>query len=205
MNVKTRYILEILAVVILFLFFSYLAQENIEFISNSIGSGIEGMFFYVLISIIEVVIAPISTLPLLPVAANLWGVVNAAVLSIIGWTFGAYLAFFIARKYGVVRVKKFVSMDKIENIERRIPDENIFWTIVLLRIIIPVDFLSYVLGLFSKIKTRDYILATIIGVTPFAFIFSYLGTIPIEYQIIGFLIVSILIMSGLIIKNKQKR
>jgi len=41
----------------------------------------------------------------------------------------------------------------------------------LLRMVLPVDILSYALGLFSNISFIRYMLATIIGVTPFS---SYL-------------------------------
>jgi len=71
-------------------------------------------------------------------------------------------------------------------LEKKIPKENLFLGIIFLRMVIPVDILSYALGLFSKIKTRDYLLATIIGVSPFAFIFAYLGRMPFYYQIFVF-------------------
>ena len=46
---------------------------------------------------------------------------------------------------------------------------------MLLRILIPVDILSYALGLISAMPLSHYILATAIGITPFSFIWSYAG------------------------------
>jgi len=47
---------------------------------------------------------------------------------------------------------------------------------------VPVDVLSYVLGLFSRMKSAPYFFATLIGVAPFAFVFAYAGTLPFLYQ-----------------------
>ncbi len=106
------------------------------------------MFLYVFIVIIAVVIAPVSAMPLLPIASNMWGGFIAATLNIIGWTIGALIAFAIARKYGILLVKKLISIGKIEHVQALVPEQNIFWSIVFLRMAIPVDILSYALGLF---------------------------------------------------------
>ena len=188
--------IEILIIVILFIFFSYIIQKNLNAIQSVIDAGLFSMFLYVFIVVVAIVIAPVSAMPLLPIASNLWGWFLAAVLSIIGWTMGAVIAFEIARRYGVPLVKKFIHLEKIHRIEKLIPKKNIFWSIVFLRIVLPVDILSYALGLFSKISKKRYILATIIGVTPFALIFAYLGKMPIHYQIIALSIGIIIFLSG---------
>lgn len=142
-----------------------------------------GMAAYVFLTIIAVVVAPVSTLPLIPLASKMWGGFMAGILSIIGWTVGAQIAFFLARRFGKPFVKKIVSLDKLHNIEERIPKHDLFWTVVFLRITVPVDVLSYALGLFSRIKSAPYFFATLIGVVPFAFVFSYAGALPFLYQI----------------------
>lgn len=205
MNNKLKSFIEILIIVVLFVFFSYLVQTNLEFIKSIMGDKFLGMFFYVLVTIVAIVIAPISTLPLLPIASNLWGVFSAAVLSIIGWTVGAFIAFIIARTYGVPIIKKFVPIEKINKLEKMVPRENIFWSVVFLRMVIPVDILSYALGLFSKMKTKNYVLATLIGVSPFAFVFAYLGKLPFYYQILAFFIAAIILIIGFMVKEKRKK
>ena len=160
-----------------------------------------GMTVYVLITVAAIVIAPISTLPLLPIASNLWGWVTAAILSIIGWTIGSLIAFALARKYGVSLISKFISIEKINKFERMVPKENFFWSVVFLRMAIPVDILSYALGLFSKIKTKSYFFVTLIGVTPFAFVFAYAGKMPFVYQILALLLAWVIILFGLMIRR----
>jgi uncharacterized membrane protein YdjX (TVP38/TMEM64 family) len=199
---KAKYLLNLLIIIVLFTLSSFLVQTNLDFIKGIINKT-WGMPIFVLLSIIEVVVAPISLLPLLPVASNLWGWFLTAILSIIGWTIGGTIAFLIARKYGVDFIKKFFSIKKIEELEKLIPSEHVFLGIILLRMAIPVDLLSYVLGLFSNIKTRDYILATFIGVIPFAFIFAYAGTLPFYYQLIILSIAFLVLLVGFYVKKKR--
>lgn len=205
MSNRLKYFIEILIIIVLFVFFSYIVQSNIDFFKNMIGYGFLGMFFYVLITIVAIVIAPISTMPLLPIASNLWGVFSAAVLSIIGWTVGAFIAFIIARTYGIPIIKKFIPIGKINKLEKIVPQKNIFWSVVFLRMVVPVDVLSYALGLFSKMKAKDYVLATLIGVSPFAFVFAYLGKTPIQYQLIALLIAAIILILGFIVKQQRRK
>ncbi|MBI4117027.1 TVP38/TMEM64 family protein [Candidatus Pacearchaeota archaeon] len=187
MSPRIKSLLEILAIVALFALSSYLVRQNIDFLKSIIGNDF-GILFYILIAIFAVVVAPVSMMPLIPLASGVFGGFYAAIFNIIGWTLGSFIVFFISRKYGVPLIKKFVSLEKMEKFENKIPKENLFLDLILLRMIIPVDVLSYGISLFTKIDFRTFALTTFIGIIPFAFVFSYLGTIPLKYQIIGILI-----------------
>lgn len=117
-------------------------------------------------------------------AVGLWGIWIAIFLSVLGWTIGGMIAFWLARRFGVPIIKNFVPLDEIYEAEDRVKVGNNFWSVLFLRMIIPVDVLSYALGLFSKIGFWKYLLATFIGVIPFAFFFAYFGGFPYIYQII---------------------
>ena len=193
-----------ISVIILFLLASYLSnkyEQNIKlFVTND---GPLGMIGYVFITIVAVVIAPISTLPLIPLAGILWGWIITALLSIIGWVIGSQVAFLLARKYGKPLIKKLVSLEKLEKIEKSLPERNIFWVVVLLRMTVPVDVLSYALGLFSNMTTTSYFFATLLGVAPFAFIFSYTGTLSLGTQIITLIEFTFIISLIYIVRNKN--
>jgi uncharacterized membrane protein YdjX (TVP38/TMEM64 family) len=175
-------------IIAIFIASAYFTQKYHDIIGSYIeGSGlIIGSAVYLAISIISTVIAPITTLPVITVIANTEGKLLAAILSTIGWAVGGLIAFLIARKYGKSIVAKFVSETELQRIERIIPKkpQRAFWTIVFLRIIIPTDVLSYALGLFSKIDTWTYFLATMLGVAPSAFVFAYTGALPVKYQLL---------------------
>ncbi len=207
MNPKTKSLVAILIIIVVFILSSYFAQKNQDKLEILINTGISGLLLYIFVVVIAEVIAPITAMPLLPIVSNTWGWLTAAITSIIGWTLGAWIAFAIARKYGVPLVKKFIPLKKLEKIEKRIPQKHLFWGVVFLRISIPVDILSYTLGLFTKMKTYPYLIATLIGVTPFAFIFAYAGTLPIGYQIIAAAIAAAIFLISYFIfrKKKEKR
>ncbi|MBI5401137.1 MAG: TVP38/TMEM64 family protein [Candidatus Yonathbacteria bacterium] len=151
---------------------------------------------YIFVTIIAVVFAPISTLPFLPVVSHLWGWVWAGTLSVIGWTIGAQIAFILARRLGRPFVEKIFSFKKLRAFENRLTDRNIFLTVVFLRMIIPVDVLSYSLGLFSEIKSTPFFFATLVGVIPFALIFAYTGGLSPRLQIV--IITEIIAVLGIV-------
>ncbi len=179
----------------LFVFASILAarhENEIRILVNE--GGAMGVIGYVLITIVAVVVAPISTLPLMPIATVLWVWFWAGFFSIVGWTIGSQIAFYLARRFGKSFIRRITSIEKLKEIEDRIPQHHLFWSVVLLRMTIPVDVLSYALGLFSHMKSNTYFISTLIGVTPFAFILAYAGTLPIIYQI-EFLVVGAFALS----------
>ena len=194
MKGKTKSFLAAIFVIALFILVSYYTRQNIEFLKELIGNDFRGILIYLLITVFAIVVAPVSMMPLIPIASNLYGVFYAAIINIIGWTIGSFIVFFICRKYGKDLIKKFVSFEKLYEWESRIPKEKVFLTLILLRMSVPVDILSYALSLLTKINFRTYALTTIIGVIPFSFVFSYLGTIPLVYQLAGFVLIGFVVV-----------
>lgn len=179
----------------LFLLSAYVAQTYEDyFIYLLQGTGYLGIIAYTGLALATTVVAPLTSVPLIPIVSNIWGPMTAAIASIIGWLAGALIAFFLSRRYGRSLVERLVSKEKLIAMEKRVPTKNLFWSIVLLRMTVPVDVLSYVLGLFSTISWKTYSMATLIGITPFAFVIAYAGTIPIKYQLAVFAIGAILIL-----------
>jgi uncharacterized membrane protein YdjX (TVP38/TMEM64 family) len=144
----------------------------------------KGVVVYVVLNILDAVLAPGATLPLIPIVARAWGHVPAALVTTVGWTAGSLIAFFIARRWGAPIVRKLTSMERVKRLRPYVPDA--FWSVVLLRLIMPMDAISYVLGLFSDMSWGTYALATAIGLTPSAFILAYIGRTPVAYDVIMF-------------------
>ena len=198
---KIKAVIPVAIIAVLFIISAFYSQKYGEeakiFVERG---GVFGMVVYVVIAIIATVAAPVSAAPLIPIAANAWGVAVTAALSILGWTFGSLVAFALGRRYGLPLVQKFVSVHNLEKLHKHIPQERLFWSVVVLRVMIPVDLLSYALGIFGVLGWKKYTLATIIGISPFAFIFAYLGTLPVSYQLFfipaGILLIFIVYASG---------
>lgn len=140
----------------------------------------ESAILYIAFLVASTVLAPLSTLALMPFATGLFGWVSAAILSIIGWSIGAILAYLLARYLG--NTLKFNFLQKIKAGAEKLPRTSTFWGLVLLRMLIPVDVLSYAVGFFTQMEILPYTLATIIGITPFAFIFSYAANAALDQK-----------------------
>lgn len=180
---------ELVGIVIVVLFFvvaQYYARLYTADIRDMIGmeDRIIGMIAYGLIAILAIVVAPISSLPLVPIAAAVWGSFATAVVTTVAWTVGSIIAFVLARVYGKRIIGKVVDMENMRKLESVIGERNVFTSTLLLRMIIPVDILSYALGLFSTIRIVPYSIATMIGIIPFVVFFSYAIRTPIYWQII---------------------
>ncbi|MBI5753764.1 VTT domain-containing protein [Candidatus Peregrinibacteria bacterium] len=204
-GLATGEIFAILLVIALFIAAAIFAKQY-DYLLKEIpySQGYLGAIFYILITIFAIVVAPISTFPLLPLAISLWGSFFAALYSIIGWTIGAVIAFWLARRYGKPLIGKLMPLEKIQRIEKIIPEKNIFISIVLLRMTLPVDVLSYGLGLFSSICFSLYFFATLIGVIPFAFLFSYAIILPTAFQISLLVLVIIILFSSYKLFRKKQ-
>jgi len=130
---------------------------------------------YVALLTLAVVCMPFTVLPLIPVVASVFGPFVTGVLSVIGWTLGATAAFFIARYLGKPFLEKFISLQALDDIVRMVHGKSRFFFIVLLRLTLPVDIVSYALGMAKSLGFAEYFFATAIGVVWFSFSFAYLG------------------------------
>lgn len=141
-----------------------------------------GPLLFVAVLVLAVVLTPITAMPIIPVAAEAFGPLETGVLSVLGWTLGSLAAFVIARGVGRPILALLIPLEKFSRMERYIPKERYFWSIVLLRLILPMDIVSYAVGLLSSIPFRVYALATLIGSIPFSFIFAYMGEALINHE-----------------------
>ncbi|RMD45584.1 hypothetical protein D6829_01940 [Candidatus Pacearchaeota archaeon] len=200
---KSGAFLELLAIAFLFTIASLLVQQNIDFFEKNLSNRLGPLIYFILV-VAAIVLAPFSAFPLIPVASKLWGPLKSSVLNILGWTIGAIIAFIIAKKFGKPIVKKLIPIKSVERIEKRIPKKRIFLSIVFLRMSVPVDVLSYALGLFSNVSFPTYLTATLIGIIPFGIIFSYAGSLDWKIQATAFLLAVILAATSVLKKSKQQ-
>jgi uncharacterized membrane protein YdjX (TVP38/TMEM64 family) len=169
-----RFIPHILSLFLLALAIYASTQSNIVlFLESQMEGAVFGGVFFIAALVLAVVLAPLAALPLIPLAAALFGPLLTSLYSVIGWTVGGMIAFLIARYAGRPLLARFVSLNEMARYEHMVPQKMIFVSLVLLRMIIPVDVLSYAIGFLSTVSFATYTLATLIGVIPFSFIFAY--------------------------------
>jgi uncharacterized membrane protein YdjX (TVP38/TMEM64 family) len=189
-----------LVVFVLFCFLVYWWREPILGLTEHLDDGgVLGYSIYLLLLVGAVVFMPLSTIPLIPVAAMTFGPLITALLSIVGWTVGAVIAFLIAKYVGRPILINYISFQKVDELTKNLTPKTRFWGIVILRHIFPVDILSYAIGLTLKIGILEYTLATMIGVSWFSFAFAYGAEALIkgnQILIISWSVLSIIIFIG---------
>lgn len=101
--------------------------------------------------------------------------ISAIAISAIGLTIGASIFSFIVRSLARNYIeKKFVDkLPKLKDFDEGLKI-NGFVTVLLLRMILPIPFeLINIIGGLSKINFKDYVLATLIGITPGIIVMVY--------------------------------
>lgn len=144
-------------------------------------------------------IVPLTLFPdaVLAVAGGMiFGLTLGTFYTIIGAVCGGTLSFFISRVFGRGLVEKLIK-GKGEWFEAGIEKRG-FLFILMLRLIplVPFDVISYGAGL-SKIRYKDFVLATSIGIIPGVWVYVNLGDKsgnPFSVQFLGAILILALLM-----------
>ena len=137
------------------------------------GLGIFGPLLFALAYVVLTVLL-VPGAPLTIAAGALFGVVGGGIVVMVGATTGAGLAFLISRRSTRGAVEQARGA-RLEALERRFGGQG-FPAMLMLRLIplVPFNALNYAAGA-TAISTRDYMLATLIGIAPGVFVFTALG------------------------------
>ncbi|MCH7850658.1 MAG: TVP38/TMEM64 family protein [Nanoarchaeota archaeon] len=194
---RVKAFIGITAIIILFILASVLVNSNIEITKSYLSDSYLSMGIYFVLIVSEIILAPVSLIPLIPLASAIWGSLISFLLTITGWTLGSVIAFVLARKLGSPLLTKIVSVKELNKYQKFIPQKNLFLGVILTRLLIPIDIMSYAIALFTKIDTKKFALATLLGFIPGVFILSYFGEIPteIKYIIAAVGVISIIAIS----------
>lgn len=134
-----------------------------------------------------------------------FGMYLGTLYTTIGALIGATTAFYLSRFLGRDVVEKLVK-GKIQSFEDGVEKRG-FLLILILRLIpiIPFNVISYGAGL-TKIKYRDYLLATMIGIIPGVIVFTNLGDKALNYRssefVMAVAMLLALILGSWILKKK---
>lgn len=175
----------------------FVDHRFISHLQEMIGSNFYvGSSAYVLLMITSVVVAPLSFLPLIAIGSSIFGPFLTGVLNVFGWWVGAVIAFYIARYGARPIVGRLFPISKLVKYEDILDDREEFWTVVILRALTPVDILSYVLGTVTTMTWRKHAVATLLGITPFAFVYAYGGAAIVNKNVF---LLSIILAIGIVL------
>lgn len=192
-----KHLIGALLTILLFVALSEWSQQHTELLKELTNrAGVVGVLSYIAIMAISIIFAPLGTGFLLPVAANSYGPVLAAVYSIIGWTIGSMMAFWTARHFGYSKVKKSNFILRMKSYESSVSEYHFYVLIVLLRMALPVDVVSYALGFVSRISYRAFFVTTVLGIAPLAFVFTFATTSSMQIQLAVSVLATLLFLTA---------
>lgn len=142
---------------------AYVAAKPVE-------AGVVYVVAYISIAVLALPVAVWMTVA----GGALFGVAWGFVLKFMGAVVGATLVFWLARgSVGVWMAERFP--DKVAAIKRRL-DGHMFTSLLVLRIV-PLFpfFLVNIVPALVHMRTRDYVLATMLGITPGGFVYTLAG------------------------------
>ena len=192
-------------IIVLFVLAEVLARKySIPIATFVKDRGSFGQLFFVGMAALAVIIPVWSNMFLLPISALTFGPFETALLCILGWWIGAVTSFYIGRMYKEWLLTRYHSLKKYEFVDSYIPKNHTNASLIFLRMTMPVDVLSYALGIFStRISWKQNAVTTLIGITPFAFIFSYIGMFPAYTQVLIFVATGLLFGVYVYIQHKK--
>lgn len=137
--------------------------------------GIVGIFVFVFLVVLEVLLAPIPGFILYITGGVVYGWIWGAVLTLVANMIGATLCFYLAKSLGREFVEKKVDTEKMKIFDKyalRFGGYAVFF----LRInpFTSSDIVSYASG-FANIRFRDFFLGTFLGLLPLSFAQTYFG------------------------------
>lgn len=172
---------------------SHLTTESLR--STVASSGIFGPLIFIILYILT----SIFFLPgaIFSIASGaIFGSIMGTIYTVIGATIGATLAFLISRYFTRSFFEELIERKykKIREYDEKL-ERNGFVTVLFLRLIplFPFNGLNFALGL-TRVKLKDYIIATLIGIIPGAFLYAYLGDSIVEMNYINVILAIVLII-----------
>ena len=168
-------------------------QPSADQIEDTFGiGGVIGPLAFVVLYVLAT-IAFVPAAPLTLAAGALYGVGVGWAVVMVGASLGAVAAFALGRRGARATVER-ASGERFAAIERRLEGKG-FYALLAMRLlpIVPFNALNYAAGA-SPIKTREYVIGTVVGIAPGALVYASLGAgvdDPISPLFIGAVVLAI--------------
>jgi len=199
------YLIFFVLFIVLFLFISLISFKSffsdIQKMRNFIlDFGVSSPIIFILLHILQVLIAPIPGQLIGFVGGYLFGIWLGTIYSIIGTVLGTLLVVHLVRKFGEPFVKKIVDRKTYNKFDKICEKQGVFFLfLIYLLPLFPDDAISFIAGL-SNIKIKHILLLAFIGRLPGMFGLSLVGAgVAQSEATFAVILVSILIFISFII------
>ncbi|TCJ16867.1 TVP38/TMEM64 family protein [Rubrobacter taiwanensis] len=163
-------------------------RSEVQLVANTLARGdVEGLRDYILsygvwapiisalIMILQAVFAPLPAFVITFANGLAFGALQGGLLSLVSAAIGGSICFWISRILGRRPVEIFVGRSGLEAADAWFEHRGAYAVLVARLIpIVSFDAVSYAAGL-TRMGFRGYLLATVVGMSPATFVYSYLG------------------------------
>lgn len=198
---KYRYLILAISIILIVALCVFLGKPVMEFmvdpdkITAQLESlGILGPVVFILLNIVQVLLAIVPGGPFEVAAGALWGPVWGTIMCDIAMSTGGVITFLFARKFGMKFVELFTTREKIESVKFLKANKKSTTLLFLFFLLpgTPKDLMCYVVGL-SNLKLSTWIWINLIGRFP-AILLSALGGSALGDQKYGIVIATIAVI-----------
>lgn len=206
----TIILVSVLAVVVI------LSMLVSDFLANFIDSFIEyaalyprlGLFIFVLLAAVSVMLGPFTSVALMPFIISWWGRSAAFGFLMAGWIMGNIGAYMIGFYFGHPLVRKLVKEEKLQKWITFVSHEVSIWIVFLFRLAVPAES-GYVFGIL-RYNFRKYLAVVILAEFPFAVLAVWAGDAVLASQWmvllgVGAFTLFLVIISFFIFRTAKKR
>lgn len=153
---------------------TYLPNAGIDQVRNDVLQlGWKGVAAYLAVYVLIVTLG-LPNLPLQLAAGAIYGVWGAFAMMYVGVNLGALSAFFLARIMGRKAIEEILG-NKIVRFNERIERGGTTFLLILRLVpLMPFNAINYCSGV-SRLKTRQYVTANVLGMFPLTFVHVFLG------------------------------
>lgn len=154
-----------------------------------------GPVVLVVLSVVQVLVAPLPGYPIVLAAGVLYGTFWGAIYANIGIVLSGFVAMGLTRLYGRPLAEKFVETGRLKRIERLL-ESNSVWLWFLIMLFPTGDYPYFAAGL-SRVSLKNFLIALCLARLPFTFVLTYAAeratTLPPEVTwLIGAVLVAVL-------------
>ena len=160
----------------------HLYQDHQEFKKTISSYGAYAPLAYILLQIIQVIIAPIPGGAIEFLGGVIFGVKAGFIYSMIGLLIGSWIAFSLARIFEKIAVEKFVSEQTRKKFDYLVEHEGVILSFILFLLPgFPKDALCYILGL-TPMHLGIFLIISTIGRIPGTLIATLQGAKAFDHQ-----------------------
>ncbi len=185
----------LLLIALTYLYVPYQSPEDIKLFIN--GFGASAPLIFIVICAIKPVIFFLPSMGLTIIAGTLFGPIYGTLYVVIGGAGSTVIGFYMTRMFGRKTIERlFKNWQGMLEMNEKMKTNGFKTTLYLRLFNLPWDAVSYSAGL-SKMRFKDFYIASLIALVPNSFIYTYFGSSILNPTSPGFIIsLSVIIILG---------